>query len=42
MPSFESLSDEEIADVLNYTLKTFSKKPAAVKPAQVAAQRAKK
>jgi mono/diheme cytochrome c family protein len=42
MPSFESLSDEEIADVLNYTLKTFAKKPAVIKPAQVTAQRAKK
>ncbi len=42
MPSFESLSDAEIADVLNYTVKTFARKPAAIKPAQVAAQRAKK
>ena len=42
MPTFESLNDQEIADVLNYTLKTFSKKPAVIKPAQVAAQRAKK
>jgi glucose/arabinose dehydrogenase/cytochrome c5 len=42
MPTFESLSDEEIADVLNYTLKTFAKKPAVIKPAQVTAQRAKK
>jgi mono/diheme cytochrome c family protein len=42
MPSFESLNDAEIADVLNYTRTAFANKPAAIKPAQVAAQRAKK
>jgi mono/diheme cytochrome c family protein len=41
MPSFESLSDQEIADVLNYTRRTFGNKPGAITAAQVAAQRKK-
>ncbi len=42
MPSFEALSDAEIADVLNYARRTFAKKPTAITPAQVAAARSKK
>ena len=42
MPSFEALSDAEIADVLNYTRRTFAKKTAPITPAQVAALRPKK
>jgi glucose/arabinose dehydrogenase len=41
MPSFESLSDQEIADVLNYTRKAFGSKTSAITAAQVAAQRKK-
>ncbi len=42
MPTFEALNDAEIADVLNYTRRTFAKKPATITPAQVAALRPKK
>jgi mono/diheme cytochrome c family protein len=41
MPTFEALSDAEIADVLSYTRRTFAKKPAPITPAQVAALRPK-
>jgi glucose/arabinose dehydrogenase/cytochrome c5 len=41
MPSFESLSDQEIADVLNYCRKAFANKTSAITAAQVAAQRKK-
>jgi glucose/arabinose dehydrogenase/cytochrome c5 len=41
MPAFDALTDKEIADLLTYVRREFGKKPAAVTPAQVAAQRAK-
>ena len=41
MPAFDSLSDEEIAQVATYVRKTFGKGASAVTPAQVKAQRPK-
>jgi mono/diheme cytochrome c family protein len=40
MPTYASLKDDEIADVLNYVRSTFAKQAAAINPAQVAGQRA--
>jgi mono/diheme cytochrome c family protein len=39
MPTFEWLSDTQIADVLNYASSAFARKPAGVTSAQVAASR---
>lgn len=39
MPGWPHLSDQEIADILNYVLATWSKKTRLVKPDQVARQR---
>jgi glucose/arabinose dehydrogenase/cytochrome c5 len=41
MPQFDSLSDEEIANIVTYVRKTFGKGASAVTPAQVKAQRPK-
>jgi glucose/arabinose dehydrogenase/cytochrome c2 len=41
MPAFDSLSDEDIANVLTYVRKTFGKGATAITPAQVKAQRPK-
>jgi glucose/arabinose dehydrogenase/cytochrome c553 len=41
MPAFDSLSDQEIADIATYVRKTFGKSAGAVTPAQVKAQRPK-
>ncbi len=41
MPSFDSLSDEDIAVVATYVRKTFGKNASAITPAQVKAQRPK-
>ena len=42
MPAFDTLTDEEIAEVLSYIRGSFGNKAAAITPKQVAAVRAKR